>query len=46
MSEKTSRPRLTILGETDAVSCEGDSCAIPSLAEVTEAVERAFRSGS
>lgn len=45
MTENTTRPRLTFLGETDAVSCEGDACAIPSLADVTSAVEKAFRAG-
>ncbi|WP_158270245.1 hypothetical protein [Mycetocola zhujimingii] len=45
MSENSTRPRLTLLGDTDAISCEGDACVIPSLAEVTSAVEKAFRSG-
>ena len=39
------RNALTLLGATDAVSCEGDACAIPSLAEVTAAVEKAFTRG-
>jgi hypothetical protein len=45
MNDESSRPRLTLLGDTDAVSCEGDSCALPPLAVVTAAVEKAFRSG-
>ncbi|MET0932416.1 MAG: hypothetical protein ABWX56_01790 [Mycetocola sp.] len=45
MSGATSRPALTLLGATDAVACEGDACAIPSLAEVTAAVEKAFTRG-
>ncbi|GGE87618.1 hypothetical protein [Mycetocola zhadangensis] len=45
MSDSTNRPRLTLLGETDAVACEGDACVLPSLATVTAAVEKAFRSG-
>ncbi|MFU8946898.1 hypothetical protein ACLRGF_09205 [Mycetocola zhadangensis] len=45
MSDSNNRPRLTLLGDTDAVSCEGDACALPSLAVVTAAVEKAFRSG-
>ncbi|MET4637254.1 hypothetical protein [Mycetocola sp. 2940] len=45
MSAPTSRPALTLLGVTDAVTCEGDACAIPSLAEVTAAVEKAFTRG-
>jgi hypothetical protein len=42
MTERHSRPALTLLGATDAVACEGDACALPSLAEVTAAVEKAF----
>jgi hypothetical protein len=45
MTEKTVRPALTLLGATDAVTCEGDTCVIPSLAEVTAAVEKAFTPG-
>jgi hypothetical protein len=45
MTEKSARPALTLLGATDAVACEGDACAIPSLAEVTAAVEKAFTPG-
>jgi hypothetical protein len=45
MSDKPSRPALTLLGATDAVACEGDACAIPSLDEVTAAVEKAFIPG-
>ena len=43
MTEK--RTALTLLGATDAVTCDGDACAIPSLAEVTAAVEKAFTRG-
>lgn len=28
------RPTLTLLGATDALSCEGDTCAVPAQAEV------------
>jgi hypothetical protein len=45
MTEKKTRPALTLLGATDAVACEGDACAIPSLAAVTAAVEKAFTQG-
>ncbi len=45
MTDKHSRPALTRLGATDAVTCEGDACALPSLAEVTAAVEKAFSRG-
>lgn len=45
MTDKHSRPTLTRLGATDAVTCEGDACALPSLAEVTAAVEKAFSRG-
>ena len=45
MTDNAGRPALTLLGATDAVACEGDACAIPSLAEVTAAVEKAFTPG-
>ncbi|MBG6238224.1 hypothetical protein IWX78_001179 [Mycetocola sp. CAN_C7] len=45
MTDTRNRPALTVLGATDAVSCEGDACAIPTLAEVTAAVEKAFTRG-
>ncbi|MET1051477.1 MAG: hypothetical protein ABWX65_02445 [Mycetocola sp.] len=45
MNDNKNRPGLTLLGATDAVSCEGDACTIPSLAEVTAAVEKAFTRG-
>lgn len=45
MTDKHTRQPLTLLGATDAVTCEGDACAIPSLAEVTAAVEKAFTRG-
>jgi hypothetical protein len=45
MSDTSNRPRLTLLGETDAISCEGDACVLPPLSVVTAAVEKAFRSG-
>lgn len=45
MTDTSGRPALTLLGATDAVTCEGDACAIPSLAEVTAAVDKAFTQG-
>ena len=45
MTEQHSRPALTLLGASDAVTCDGDACAIPTLAEVTAAVEKAFTPG-